>query len=87
MINAKHSIEACAAFYGDDSKAMKNYLLEGEKIALAMNNRGPISFDSEGNLAASIRNAYSENGFYIFDGVLGKDELDDIKVDLDDLSI
>jgi len=83
MINAKRSIEACAAFYGDDSKDMKNYLLEGEKAALAMNNRGPISFDPQGNLAASIRNAYSENGFYIFEGVLNKDELDDIKVDLD----
>ena len=83
MINAKRSIEACAAFYGDDSKDMKNYLLEGEKAALAMNNRGPISFDAQGNLAASIRNAYSENGFYIFEGVLNKDELDDIKVDLD----
>ena len=83
MINAKRSIEACAAFYGDDSKDMKNYLLEGEKAALGINNRGPISFDAQGNLAASIRNAYSENGFYIFEGVLNKDELDDIKVDLD----
>ena len=83
MINAKRSIEACAAYYGDDSQDMKNYLLEGEKAALAMNNRGPISFDAQGNLAASIRNAYSENGFYIFEGVLKKDELDDIKIDLD----
>ena len=44
MINAKRSIEACAAFHGDDSKAMKNYLLEGEKVPLAMINRGHISF-------------------------------------------
>jgi hypothetical protein len=83
MINAKRSIEACAAFYGDDSQDMKNYLLEGEKAALAMNNRGPISFDAQGHLSASIRKAYSENGFYIFEGVLNKDELDDIKIDLD----
>jgi hypothetical protein len=31
MINAKRSIEACAAFYGDDSKDMKNYLLDSLK--------------------------------------------------------
>ena len=67
MINAKRSIEACADFYGDDSQDMKSYLLEGEKAALAMNNRGPISFDAQGNLASSIRQAYSKNGFYIFE--------------------
>jgi hypothetical protein len=83
MINAKRSIEACADFYGDDSQDMKSYLLEGEKAAIAMNNRGPISFDAQGNLASSIREAYSKNGFYIFEGVLNKDELDDIKIDLD----
>ena len=42
MIDSTKSIEACAAYYGDDADAMRNYLIEGEKKALNLDNRGPI---------------------------------------------
>ena len=54
MIDSSKSIEACAAYYGNDAEAMKNYLVEGEKRALNLNNRGPISFENDGSLASNI---------------------------------
>ena len=85
MIDASKSIEACAAYYGDEADAMKAYLINGEKNALALGNRGPITFDENGNLSSAIKEAYSKNGFYIFEGVLNKEEVEDIKEDLENL--
>ena len=75
MIDSTKSIEACAAYYGDDADAMKSYLIEGEKRALNLDNRGPISFESDGALSSHIREAYSKYGFYIFEGALTDDEV------------
>ena len=77
--NVSKSIDACAAHYGEQADAMRTYLLEGEQQALALNNRGPLMFDENGKLAKNILAAYKEYGFYIFEGVLKSDELDDIK--------
>ena len=85
MIDASKSIEACAAYYGDEADAMKAYLINGEKNALALDNRGPITFDENGNLSSAIKEAYSKNGFYIFEGVLNNEEVEDIKEDLGNL--
>jgi hypothetical protein len=85
MIDASKSIEACAAYYGDEADAMKAYLINGEKNALALGNRGPITFDESGNLSPVIKEAYSKNGFYIFEGVLSNEEVEDIKEDLENL--
>ena len=79
------SIEACAAHYGEDADAMRNYLLEGERVACEMDNRGPIRFDDDGKLAREIVGAYSQYGFYIFEGVLNEEELVDIRSDLESL--
>lgn len=85
MIDVSKSIEACAAYYGDEADAMKAYLINGEKNALAIGNRGPIAFDENGNLSSAIKEAYSKNGFYIFEGVLNNEEVEDIKEDLENL--
>ena len=85
MIDVSKSIEACAAYYGDEADAMKAYLINGEKNALALGNRGPITFDENGNLSSAIKEAYSKNGFYIFEGVLNNEEVEDIKEDLENL--
>ena len=79
------SIDVCASHYGDDADAMKSYLLEGQAKALALPNRGPLKFDGDGNIHSEILKAYSEFGFYILEGVLSEDELDDIKADFADM--
>ena len=85
MIDITRSIKACAEYYGANSNAMESYLIEGEKKALELNNRGPIKFDSNGSLCSDIRKAYSDNGFYIFENVINPKELKDIKDDLENL--
>ena len=46
MQDISKSIEACAARYGEQATAMRDYLLAGQEAALAMDNRGPIEFDA-----------------------------------------
>jgi len=82
VLDISRSIEACAAHYGEDAEAMKAYLIEGQAKALALPNRGPLKFDTEGSIHSYILKAYSEFGFYIFEGVLSDEELGDIKADL-----
>ena len=76
------SIEACAAHYGNDADAMREYMLAGHQRAVALDNRGQIEFDANGNLASYIVAAYRKYGFYVFTEVLEQEELDDIKQDL-----
>ncbi|RLQ20223.1 phytanoyl-CoA dioxygenase [Seongchinamella sediminis] len=79
------SIEACAAHYGDEAEAVKAYMFEGQCRAYALPNRGPIRFLEDGSLHPDIRRAYSEYGFYVFEGVIGEREMSDILEDLADL--
>ena len=41
MIDSTRSIKACAAYYGEKADEMEAYLLDGEKRALELGNRGP----------------------------------------------
>ena len=79
------SIEACAAYYGDEAEQMKQYLIQGQEKALALPNRGPIRFDENGDIHPDILKTYSKYGFYIFENALGEDELNDLKNDLEQM--
>ena len=46
---------------------------------------GLFSFDNDGNLSKNIREAYSKYGFYIFEGALSDEEVEDIKSDIKQL--
>ena len=59
----------------------KAYFEAGGQRALELGNRGPIEFDGAGNLAQHIREAYWKHGFYVFEGVVGADELEDLRAD------
>ena len=82
MQDISKSIEACAARYGEQADAMREYLLAGQAAALALDNRGPIEFDTSGKLAQHILDAYSKYGFYVFTGVLSDEECEDIEADM-----
>jgi len=71
--------------YGPDQSAMERYRSEGEERALRLGNRGPIKFDHDGNLAPGIIKAYSRCGFYIFERLLGDEELKDLECDVADM--
>lgn len=70
-----------AVDYGSEEVAMRAYLREGERLAFTIGNRGPIRFTPEGRLHPDILDAYWRCGFYVFEGVLGPDELADIEAD------
>jgi len=71
--------------YGPEEAAMRRYREEGTARALALGNRGPLRFGADGNLDPAILDAYWKHGFYVFEGVLAPDELDDIERDVVDM--
>src|SRR5262245_47834732 len=78
-------IEVSAVDYGSEEAAMARYRADGERRAAALGNRGPIHFDANGKLAPHILEAYSRCGFYVFEGVVSQEELDDIERDVAEL--
>ena len=52
---------------------------------MALGNRGPIRLDAGGALHPDILAAFSRCGFYVFEDVLGADELADVEADLHDI--
>ena len=71
--------------YGQEEPAMARSRAEGEARAAALGNRGPLRFVTPGRLDPAILDAYRRHGFYIFEGVLAADELDDIERDVADM--
>lgn len=78
-------LDAPVSDYGADEDAMVAYRADGERRALALDNRGPIRFDEQGRLDPAILDAYGRHGFYVFEGVLGAEELADIERDVAEL--
>jgi hypothetical protein len=67
----------------DDAAAVREYLIEGQKRALALPNRGPLRFKDNGDIHSDILEAYSTYGFYIFENALRSEELKDLENDLE----
>jgi len=74
-----------AVDYSEHEQYMRNYRAHGTARALALDNRGPIRFDKQANLAPEIIDAYTHYGFFIFEGLLDTDELTDLDADLIDI--
>ena len=71
-----------AADFGDEEAAMQAYFKDGEqRAALLLCNRGPIRLTTEGKLCPDILDAYLRTGFYVFEGVLGPEELCELEAD------
>ncbi len=69
----------------NETESIDAYFEAGEKRALALGNRGPVRFDSEGRLDPAIREAYERTGFYVFEGVVDEAELGELDADLERL--
>ena len=77
-----HSVKPVAVDYGPEEAAMQAYLQAGEARALQLGNRGPLRFTAEGRIHPDILEAYWRCGFYVFEGVLGTEELAEIEADI-----
>src|SRR5262245_48949270 len=73
------------ADYGPEEAALQAYCAEGARRAMALGNRGPVRFTSDGKIHPDILDAYWRCGFYVFEGVLRPEELADIEADLKDI--
>lgn len=60
-----------------------SYYVEGERRAFELGNRGPIEFNADGKLRDGILDAYWRTGFYVFEGVVRGDELDELIADFE----
>jgi ectoine hydroxylase-related dioxygenase (phytanoyl-CoA dioxygenase family) len=67
----------------EHADAMREYFTAGTAQARALGNRGPIRLDSNGKLDRDILDAYWELGFYVFEGVVGAEELAELRADVD----
>ena len=71
--------------YGEQAAAMFEFCQAGEVRAAALDNRGPIRYNEDGTLHDEIVESYWEHGFYIFEGVVKAEELDDIEKDVEEI--
>ena len=63
----------------DHAQSMAEYIRAGTERAYAIGNRGPIRVDANGKLEQDILDAYWEHGFYVFEGVVGTEELEELR--------
>ncbi|WP_339712844.1 phytanoyl-CoA dioxygenase family protein [uncultured Sneathiella sp.] len=69
----------------EHAKTMADYIKAGEARAYALGNRGPIRFGPDGKLHHDILDAYQEHGFYVFENVVGSEELAELRADVEDV--
>ena len=69
----------------DHARQMADYIQRGEKRAIALGNRGPIRLDENGDLHCDIVDAYWRTGFYVFEDVIGEEELAALRNEFDDV--
>ena len=67
----------------DHERAMSEYGRRAEARAYDLGNRGPIRVGPDGKLLPEILESYWTNGFYVFQGVVGPQELAELRADID----
>ena len=61
----------------------EQYSLAGQKHALELGNRGPMRFEKSGLLEQDILDAYFRTGFYVFTGVISREEVAKLQEEFD----
>jgi hypothetical protein len=67
----------------EHASAMADYIADGTRHAYTLGNRGPIRMDANGKLHRDILDAYWKLGFYVFEGVVGAEELAELRADIE----
>ncbi|MDP6563406.1 MAG: phytanoyl-CoA dioxygenase family protein [Alphaproteobacteria bacterium] len=81
----EHSVGPAAPTRAEHAAGMAEYLRQGERLAREAGNRGPVRLDAQGELHPNILDAYWEKGFYVFERVIGRSELDELRADADNM--
>ena len=66
----------------EHAAAMAGYMRDGARLAEEIGNRGPVRFQAGTKLADDILEAYWQHGFYVFENVIGQDELAELRADM-----
>lgn len=64
---------------------MATYAAEREHVAARLGTRGPLELGSDGRLTSTIVEAYREHGFYVFENVVGPDEVRSLRHAVEDV--
>ena len=64
---------------------MADYIEAGRARALALGNRGPLRFAADGALHPDILTAYWDHGFYVFEDVNDKVELEELRAGVNEM--
>jgi hypothetical protein len=67
----------------DHERIMSEYGRRAESRAYALGNRGPIRLGPDGKLLPEILESYWTHGFYVFQSVVGAEELGELRADID----
>lgn len=67
----------------EENRKMQAYVRAGERKAFELGNRGPLRFNPDGTPAQEILDAYWRCGFYVFEGALGVEELEELQSDME----
>jgi len=62
---------------------LEGYIQAGVARAAEIGNRGPARFDNTGHLLPEILDSYWQHGFYIFEDVIERGEVDVLRSDID----
>ena len=65
----------------EHAASMAHYQAEGIRRAAKIGNRGPVRLGEDGKLHPNILKAYWEHGYYIFEGVVGAQEVEELRAD------
>lgn len=77
------AVKAATLSADEHARGMTAYFQDGKRLSLELGNRGPLRLDAKHRLHAEILEAYSEHGFYVFEDVIGDQELSELRADID----
>ena len=69
----------------EHAAGLRAYQEAGVKREREIGNRGPVRLGPDGKLHPDILDAYWEHGYYIFEGVVGADEIEELRRDANEM--
>ena len=66
------------------AEKMATYVRDRGRAAADFGSRGPIRYDAAGQLHPDILTDFERNGFYIFEGVVDADEIEELRDAVED---